>query len=114
MIFIRKLMLNDILKLNVIILNNKNIGYSYIQNYSDGKLFQYLFINNSYRRKGYGKMLFEHSLKENTIIYINTYNENIANHLKYRYNFKLCEIIRDDMKIIYNMKFINDKTKTFE
>ena len=85
-----------------IILDNKVIGCLLLTNKDDGKLLDEIYLEEEYRNKGIGTNIIKKVIKENDIIYLWVYKENIKAISLYK---KLSFNIIEETESRYYMKY---------
>lgn len=75
-----------------IVINNKVIGCVLLTDIEDGKLLNEIYIEEKFRNNGIGADIIENIIKENDIVYLWVYKENIqAISLYKRLGFKVID-----------------------
>ena len=85
-----------------IVINNKTVGCVLITNIEDGKLLDEIYIEEKFRNHGIGTDIIKNIIKENDIVYLWVYKENVqAISLYKRLGFKVI----DETDSRYYMKY---------
>ena len=100
--YVRDSIMDEFINYKLIKVNDNIIGCLYIRDYDDGIIIDELYLEEEYRGKGIGTSIIKSILKNNTIVYLWVYKDNIkAINLYEKCGFEIIE----NTESRYKMKF---------